>query len=131
MATISRGAAKSAYRPKRSFFRSRRVRRRIAQAITYMLLLIGSFVMILPLAWLARSSVMTLDQIFAFPPEWIPDPWNWENYPEALDVAPFARYFFNTMVIEFFVVVGTVVSATVSAYGFARLRWKWRDQVFA
>lgn len=131
MAITSHGTTDAVYQPKRSFLRSRRVRRRIAQVITYTLLLFGSFVMILPLAWLVRSSFMTLDQIFAFPPEWIPDPWNWQNYPDALDVAPFARYFFNTMVIEFFVVVGTVISATLSAYGFARLRWKGRDQVFA
>lgn len=131
MAITSHGTTDAVYQPKRSFLRSRRVRRRIAQVITYTLLLFGSFVMILPLAWLVRSSFMTLDQIFAFPPEWIPDPWNWQNYPDALDVAPFARYFFNTMVIEFFVVVGTVVSATLSAYGFARLRWKGREQVFA
>lgn len=131
MAITSHGTTDAVYQPKRAFLRSRRVRRRIAQVITYTLLLFGSFVMILPLAWLVRSSFMTLDQIFAFPPEWIPDPWNWQNYPDALDVAPFARYFFNTMVIEFFVVVGTVISATLSAYGFARLRWKGRDQVFA
>ncbi|MBA2758068.1 MAG: carbohydrate ABC transporter permease [Chloroflexia bacterium] len=131
MATTSRGTTDTVYQPKRSFFRSRRFRHRIAQAITYTLLLIGSFVMLLPLVWLVRSSFMSLDQIFAFPPEWIPEPWVWQNYPDALDVAPFARYFLNTMVIEFFVVTGTVVSATISAYGFARLRWKGRDQVFA
>lgn len=131
MATTARGTAKAVYQPKRSFFRSRQVRRRIAQANTYSLLLIGSFVMLLPLAWLVRSSFMGLDQIFAFPPEWIPDPFVWQNYPDALEVAPFARYFLNTMVIEFFVVTGTVASATISAYGFARLRWKGRDQVFA
>ena len=132
MATSSHRQPDVVHQPqRRSFLQSQAVRRRIGRAITYVLLLLGSVVMLLPLVWLVRSSFMSLDQIFAFPPEWIPDPWQWQNYPEALEVAPFARYFLNTMIIEFFVVVGIVISATVSAYGFARLRWKGRDQVFA
>jgi multiple sugar transport system permease protein len=108
-----------------------RFRRLVSRTITYLLLLVGSVAMLIPLVWLVRSSFMTLDQIFLFPPEWIPNPWQFQNYPDALDVAPFARYFLNTMTIEFFVVVGTVASSTVSAYGFSRLRWKGRDTVFA
>ena len=131
MVTTSRPDLSRIQRPKRSFFRSQRFRRRIASTITYILLLIGSVAMLLPLAWLVRSSVMTLDQIFVFPPEWVPDPLQWQNYPDALDVAPFGRYFVNTITIEIFVVVGTVVSSTLSAYGFSRLRWKGRDAVFA
>lgn len=119
------------YRPRRSWLQSQRVRRRIGRTAAYLLLLLGSVVMLLPLYWLIRSSFMGLGQIFLFPPKWIPDPWVWQNYPDALDVAPFGRYFLNTMTIELFVVVGVVASSTISAYGFSRLRWKGRDQVFA
>jgi multiple sugar transport system permease protein len=118
------------YRPKVSFYRSQRVRRLVALTITYILLLAGSVAMLTPLVWLIRSSLMSLDQIFYFPPQWIPDPWMWRNYSDALDVAPFARYFLNTLVIEFLVVTGVVCSSTLSAYGFSRLRWTGRDKVF-
>jgi len=73
---------------------------------------------------------MNLDQIFLFPPEWIPKPWLWSNYPDAWTTAPFGRYFFNTIVIVGLVMAGTVISATISAFGFARLRWPGRDIVF-
>lgn len=130
MATISRRDRERIYVPRVSFFQSQRVRRMIARTITYALLLLGTVAMLTPLVWLIRSSFMSLDQIFYFPPEWIPEPWLWRNYSDALDVAPFARYFLNTMVIEAIVVTGVVVSSTLSAYGFARLRWKGRDVVF-
>lgn len=130
MAVFPAGA-EVVHRPKPSFFQSQRIRRRIGRAIAYVLLLLGSAAMLLPLVWLIRSSLMTLDQVFLFPPEWIPRPWRWQNYPDALQTAPFGRYAINTMIIEVLVVVGTVASSTVSAYGFSRLRWKGRDQVFA
>lgn len=130
MATIRAEQLKNVHVPKQSFLQSQRVRRRLALTLTYVICIAFSVVMLLPLVWLIRSSLMSLDQIFLFPPEWIPKPWLWSNYPDALTTAPFGRYFFNTMVIVGLVVSGTVISATVSAYGFARLRWPGRDIVF-
>jgi multiple sugar transport system permease protein len=97
---------------------------------TYVLCGIGSVLMLLPLIWLVRSSVMTLDQIFRFPPEWIPAPFAWWNYPDALTTVPFLLYFKNTVVILVPTVVGTVITATLAAYGFSRLRWPARDLIF-
>lgn len=98
--------------------------------IVYVLLLIGSVAMLLPLVWLARSSVMNIGQIFIFPPEWIPDPWQWQNYPDALTAIPFFRYFLNTMIILVPSVCGTVITSVASAYSFSRLRWPGRDLIF-
>ncbi len=86
--------------------------------------------MLVPLLWLVRSSFMGLSQIFIFPPEWIPDPWRWDNYPEALTTIPFVRYFFNTLFILVPTVAGTLLTATLAAYGFSRRQWPGRDWVF-
>lgn len=102
----------------------------LSRFIVYVLLLIGSVAMLLPLVWLVRSSVMNIGQIFIFPPEWIPKPWQWQNYPDALTAIPFFRYFLNTMIILVPSVFGTVVTSVVSAYSFSRLRWPGRDLIF-
>jgi multiple sugar transport system permease protein len=99
------------------------------QLVRYLLCLAGSFIMLFPLAWLVRSSIMSPGQIFAFPPEWIPNPLAWENYPEALTTIPFLLYFQNTLLILVPTVLGTVITATLAAYGFSRLRWRGRDLV--
>ena len=96
----------------------------------YLLLLTGSVVMLIPLLWLVRSSFMGLGQIFVFPPEWIPDPWRWDNYPKALTTIPFVRYFFNTLFILVPTVIGTLITASLAAFGFSRLQWPGRDWVF-
>ena len=108
----------------------RTTRTRIGKGVFYILLLSGSVVMLIPLVWLIRSSFMGLSQIFIFPPEWLPDPWRWDNYPKALTTIPFVRYFFNTLYILIPTVIGTVITAALAAYGFSRLRWPGRDLVF-
>lgn len=99
--------------------------------LTYAILIAGSLAMLLPLAWLVRSSLMDNAQIFSFPPEWVPKPFTWSNYSEALTTAPFGTYFLNTLKIELFVLTGVLVTSTLSAYSFARLRWTGRERVFA
>jgi multiple sugar transport system permease protein len=77
-----------------------------------------------------RSSLMDINQIFIYPPAWIPKPWQFQNYPDVFDTVPFLRYFRNTMTILIPSVIGTVVTSSLAAYGFSRLRWPGRDLVF-
>lgn len=108
----------------------RKTSRRGRRMATYLVCAVVSAVMLLPFVWLLRSSVMEIRQIFAFPPQWIPDPWRWENYSEALTVVPFLRYALNTLTILVPSVLGTLLTSSLAAYGFSRLRWPGRDLVF-
>jgi len=108
----------------------RPVQKRIATLITYTLLGIGSVITLFPFAWLVRSSFMEMSQIFIVPPEWIPRPFVWQNYPDALTTVPFGLYFLNTVKIAVGVVLGTVISSALAAFSFSRLRWRGRDLVF-
>ncbi|MCC3376314.1 carbohydrate ABC transporter permease [Cohnella sp. REN36] len=96
----------------------------------YLILVAGSIAMIFPFAWLVRSSFMSTAQIFTFPPEWIPRPFEWQNYRDALTVVPFRRYFLNTMLLEVCVVSGVVLTSAMAGYSFARLRWPGRGVMF-
>jgi len=73
---------------------------------------------------------MNLSQIFTMPPEWIPNPFQWSNFSKALTILPFDKYFVNTLIIVGGVMLGTVVTSTVSAFGFSRIKWKGRDVIF-
>ncbi len=104
---------------------------RIKQGLIYMILIVISVVFLIPFIWLVRSSLMDLKQIFIIPPEWIPNPVKWDNYPNALTYIPFARYFINTILIVVVSLTGIFLTSTLSAYSFARLRWMGRDLFFA
>jgi ABC-type glycerol-3-phosphate transport system permease component len=100
--------------------------------ILWHLLLSGfAVVLVAPLIWLISTSLKEPNAIFKLPPEWIPDPVRWQNYPEALTALPFARFFFNTVLITVLATLGTVISASMAAYAFARLRFPLRSFWFA
>ncbi len=103
---------------------------KISRVLLYVVLMMGSILMLLPFVWLIRSSLMGTSQIFVFPPEWIPSPFQWSNYPEALTSVPFGRYFMNTFIIEVCVLAGVMMTSIVSAFTFARLRWPGRNLIF-
>jgi ABC-type glycerol-3-phosphate transport system permease component len=69
-------------------------------------------------------------QTFIMPPKWIPEPIVWENYPEAFRAVPFHRYFWNTLQIVVFATLGTLVTASMAAFAFARLRFPLREPLF-
>lgn len=91
-------------------------------------LLVGmAIIMLLPFVWLVSSSLKSQNQIFTYPPQWIPDPIQWENYSKALTIKPFGLYVVNTMKIVVLNVVAVVFSSSFCAYGFARIRFWGRD----
>ena len=98
--------------------------------LLYVVLVILSFIFLTPLIYMFLTSLMPLSQIGTIPPQWIPDPVMWENYTKALDFWNFSRSFVNTVIITIFTVLGSLISCTVVAYGFARLRFPGRDTLF-
>jgi multiple sugar transport system permease protein len=107
--------------------RAQRIAGRIA---TYVALALLSALFALPFLWLLSTSLKPPAQLFRLPPEWIPDPFTWSNYPRALTAIPFFLYLKNTLYIAFFNVIATVISCSLAAYGFARIEWPGRNVLF-
>ncbi|MFT3888765.1 MAG: carbohydrate ABC transporter permease [Arachnia sp.] len=103
----------------------------VSRVLLFAVLILGAAMMLLPFVWLIRSALMTDVQIFVSPPEWWPNPFAWDNFPQALSTQPFGQYLLNTMIIEMFVVTGTVITCAMAGFAFARLRWPGRNIVFA
>lgn len=99
-------------------------------AILHLVLLSAAVFIVLPLAWMISTSLKTPMAVLVYPPQWIPNPVTWGNYVEAMTTLPFATFFRNTAAITLLAVVGEVVSSSLVAYSFARLRWQGRDVLF-
>lgn len=98
--------------------------------ILYLLVVLGAIPFITPFLWMLRSSVMPLWQIRIFPPQWWPAEFHWEHFVEPWQTLPFARFYANSIFITTANVIGTVLSCSLVAYGFARLRFPGRDWLF-
>jgi ABC-type glycerol-3-phosphate transport system permease component len=107
-----------------------RARKDLPAVATQIVLLAGSLVVLAPVAWMISMSLKDVNHLFDFPPQWVPDPVRWENYVRALTAMPFGRYFLNTIYVTVMSGLGSVGSSLVISYGFARLRFPGRDQLF-
>lgn len=103
----------------------------IKRTLTYLALLIGAVICLLPFFWQLRGSLMTMSEIFSFPPKWLPDSPQWGNYRETFSIIPFAQYYSNTLFLVVMNIVGTVFSNTIIAFSLARLRFRGRNFMFA
>jgi len=99
--------------------------------LAYLWLLLATALMIAPLAWMLLTSLKSSEQITTDPFSWWPRRWQWDNYASAVTAIPFVRYLANSLLLCLGSVVGTLVSCSLVAYGFSRVRWPGRDWVFA
>ncbi|MGN6671873.1 MAG: carbohydrate ABC transporter permease [Thermomicrobiales bacterium] len=108
-----------------SWQHSKRRRALIARIVALIILLLGGILFFMPFLYMLSTSLKLQKDVFN--PNWIPHPIAWNNYKDALTSAPFGTYFKNTAIITFVAVAGNVLSASLVAYSFARLRWPGRD----
>jgi multiple sugar transport system permease protein len=120
-----------------SYARRRHIKTAVSRIVIYGLLLLGAVVILVPFLWVVSTSLKTEKQLFAWPPQWIPDPVAFENYWKAWDqlssIAPgltFWRIIGNTLFITVLAMFAEMFSAAIVAYGFARFRFKGRDVLF-
>ena len=94
-------------------------------------LIIIAFIVIFPIWWIIRSSLMTNTELFIWPPKLLPPNWQFSNYFETLNFFPFLRYFANTMTIIVPSVLAGTFTATICGYAFARLRFPGKKLIFS
>jgi multiple sugar transport system permease protein len=93
--------------------------------------LVLSFSFILPLIWMFVSAIKTDSQVYTIPPVWLPSPALWENFWNAWTTYNFNLFAYNTLVrLAIPTTIGVTISSAFVAYGFSRIRWKGRDQLF-
>lgn len=109
---------------------TKRIRQWSSQLFWYLVLSFFAVVLALPLAWLVSTSLKEGPQTFLMPPQWIPAPFVWQNYPDAFAAVPFQTYFWNTLTVVFWATTGTLFTGSLTAFAFARLRFAGRSFLF-
>jgi multiple sugar transport system permease protein len=101
-------------------------------ALTYTLLVVGAGVFALPLIIMITTSFKSHTEINSFPPTIIPDAWLPQNYADAWNYrnTDFARWTINTLTILVLTLPGVVLTSSLCAYGFARIRFPGRNLWF-
>jgi len=98
--------------------------------VLYTLLIMTALVFVVPLFWVFSASLKDTQQIYTFPPVWIPTEPRFANYSEAWNAAPFGRFYLNTIITTFFGVALEVVNALLTAYALVFIRFPGKNLIF-
>ncbi len=89
-----------------------------------------AIVTVAPFLWVLLSSFKDVSEILTYPPRWIPHRFILENYVNAFQAAPFGRYYANSIFVATTVTLGQLITCSLAAYAFARLRFWGREVLF-
>lgn len=112
--------------------RNRRIRvgHVISRFVLYSLVLSGAVTYAMPFVWMLSTAVKPGYQVYLVPPVWFPEKYQWSNFWVPWNNLPFAQFYANTAIVTVFTVAGTLVSSSLVAFAFARMRFRGRDQLF-
>ena len=96
----------------------------------YLVLFLGGILMVLPFFWMVSTSLKSAGEAIAIPPTLLPSNWLFSNYQEALDAAPFARYFLNSVIVTVASTAGELFTSILAAFAFAKLKFWGKDLIF-
>lgn len=105
-------------------------KRKAWRTAAYTALIAGSAISLIPFLWMLGTSFKDAANVFVDPPQIWPDPWLWTNYGKAFAKLPFAQYTFNTCLITAVSMLGQLMSCSLVAFGFARMRFPGRNFLF-
>lgn len=110
---------------------SLRWQRRTNSLIVFTVLLLLAVIVIgVPVGWVILTALKARQQIFAWPPVYFPDPVHWDNFTEVMTAIPFARFALNSVFISLMNIIGRVLSCSLVAFAFARLRFPGKNLLF-
>ncbi len=110
--------------------RTTALRRLAGNGFLYFIMVVLALIFMIPLLWMFTTSLKTRQEIFVWPPTWLPNTPQWGNYVEAFDKYPLARFMFNSAVLVMINSLGEVLSVPLIAFAFARLRFPGRKILF-
>lgn len=108
---------------------SRFKRLALGRFLATLILMLGAVVVLIPLVWMLSTSLKSDAEVMVNP-SFIPWHWQFDNYIRAWNSAPFGTYLKNSLFITLTCLLGTLLSNSLVAYGFAKIRFKGRDVIF-
>jgi multiple sugar transport system permease protein len=104
--------------------------RKTRLGISHALLIIVAILFLGPLVYAVSTSLKPADEVFTANPHLFGSQLRWQNYADAFTFAPFDRYFLNSLFVAIAGTLVVVVASSMSAYAFARLKFRGREQLF-
>ena len=101
----------------------------VRMVLSYLTLAVGALVFLLPFFWMIGTALKEQSEVYTFPPTFIPKTFHWQNFPDGWnhENTMFPLWTGNTLIITLGVMGGVLLTSSLCAYGFARLKFPGRD----
>ena len=104
--------------------------KRLTTGLTYLVLILGSVIMIFPFVWMFLTSFKTQAESMAIPPQIFPATWQVSNFTTVLASLPFVNLYVNTGLLIVFRVICAVLFSSMAGYAFAKLQFPCKNLLF-
>ena len=105
--------------------------KRFTTGLTYLVLILGSVLMIFPFVWMVLTCFKTQAESMAIPPQILPSHWNLDSFVTALENLPFVNLYINTALLIVFRVICAVIFSSMAGYAFAKLEFPFKKALFS
>ncbi|MCZ8514247.1 carbohydrate ABC transporter permease [Paenibacillus filicis] len=102
----------------------------LRKALLYVLIIFVSLSMVVPFIWMISASLKSEAEVFGFPIRWIPSTFYWSNYVKVWVKLPFFSYYMNTIKIAVSTTLLQIITCSMAAYAFSKVRFPERDNLF-
>lgn len=98
--------------------------KKLGKVLQYIFIILMAVITLFPFVYMILASLMSFQEVISIPPTLIPEKLLFSNYKEAMQVAPFGRYFFNTLLVTITNTLGTLVTTTLAAFALSFMEFK-------
>jgi multiple sugar transport system permease protein len=95
-----------------------------------LILSFGAILMIMPFMWIIQAAFGETSEAYVLPPRWIPQNPTMENFQSVFDQVPYAQFMLNSLKLAVVVTIGQLITCSMAAYAFARLRFPGKNLLF-
>lgn len=113
-----------------SFVKTQEVRFRLGSIVSHTLLIIVSLIVLFPFLWMLDTALKPNGQVFQFPPTLLPASTQWGNFLAVWTFLPFGHFILNSVVVACGGTLLVLITSSLAAYAFARLKFFGRDTIF-
>ncbi len=127
MATVTRDASNA--NRHWGWYIDTKQREKIGDILSYLFLTAGSILTLFPFLWMISTSLKETQYVLQFPPQWIPNPVNFQNYVDVWDLVPLAQGFKNSFWVATTGTIGVLFASSLAGFAFAKLEFPGRDRL--
>ncbi|MGI8768554.1 MAG: carbohydrate ABC transporter permease [Propionibacteriaceae bacterium] len=108
----------------------RRRRFRPARLVISLILFVIGVLMVAPLVWMISTSLIEPTAAFQLPPQWLPIPFNTQNFTDVVGLIPVGQMALNSLLVSVISITGSLLTACLAAYAFSRVPFRGRNPIF-